>query len=419
MIKIQRSAVVGLLLILFLIESLCAAESKEIKRVLIVYSEDRDHPAHELTDRGIRETFRSNERFDIHLYTEYLDASRFSGPSHARAFAEYLHSKYSGFKMDAIVAVYPAAADMLLGEARSAFPSVPIIACAVNRSYAESLDRSPSRSFVTGVVMGDNIAGVLDSALRMRPETKRAALIAGTKSNDAYSEQIFRQGLKTYAPELEVIDLTKLPIEDILVRVGTLQPGSIILYSGIFRDGAGKSFVPREALSMISRAASVPVFSLYDSYLGFGIVGGSLVSLEKQGIEAARLALRILGGESPASLPFNGEQAYASLYDWREMKRWGIPESAVPPGSEIRYRERSFWEEHSRKITGVIVLIVVQTVLILGLLISIRKRRKAERSLLESEERVRLAVSSAGAGLWSLEKRTGHIWATDRTMQLL
>ena len=253
----------------------------------------------------------------------------------------------------------------------------------------------------------------------MRPDTKRLALIAGTAPNDAYDEQVFRNGLKPYAGKLELIDLTKLPMEDILTRVGSLPPDTIVLYSSILRDGAGRSFVPREALSLISQAANAPVFSIYDTYMGYGIVGGRLVSFEQQGKEAAALTLRILGGESPASIPFTGEQAYASLYDWRELKRWNIPETAVPPGSEIRYRQPSFWEEHKREITGVAVLIMVETALIFGLVTNLLRRRKAERSLIESEERVRLAVSSAGAGLWSLDTGTGRIWATEKTRELL
>ncbi len=419
MMQIYRVISVALVLLLLLVQSLYSAEPKDTKAVLVLYSEDKEHPAHELTDKGIRATFRSNKLFDVQLYTEYLDVSRFSSPTHVRALADYLRRKYAATKIDAIIGVYPAAVDVVLGEAREAFPGVPIVACEVTRSYAESLGRSPSRSLVTGVVMGDNIAGVLDAALRMKPDIKRVALISGTGPNDAYDEQIYRNGLIPYAGRLQLIDLTKLPMEDILTRVGSLPPDTIVLYSSIFKDGAGKSFVPRKALSLISQAANAPVVSLYDTYLGYGIVGGRLVSLEQQGKEAAALALRILGGESPASIPFTGEQAYVSLYDWRELKRWDIPETVVPAGSEIRYRQPSFWEEHRLEITGVAVLIMVETALIFGLVTNLLRRRKAERSLIESEERVRLAVDSAGAGLWSLDTGTGSIWATDKTREVM
>ncbi len=86
------------LLLLLIFQPLSAAEPRETKRVLVLYSEDKAHPAHELTDQGIRAAFRSNKLFDVQLYTEYLDLSRFSGPGHARAVADYLRRKYAGIK---------------------------------------------------------------------------------------------------------------------------------------------------------------------------------------------------------------------------------------------------------------------------------------------------------------------------------
>ena len=169
---------------------------------------------------------------------------------------------------------------------------------------------------------------------------------------------------------------------------------------------------------LFPRAANAPVFGPYDGTMGYGIVGGRLVSFELQGREAAALALRIMGGESPASIPFGGEQAYVDLYDWRELKRWDIPESAVPPGSEIRYRVPSMWEEHREAIIGAIALIMIESFLILGLVINLRRRRRAEQSLSESEARLSLAAASANAGLWSMSVDTGQVWATDKIREL-
>jgi PAS domain S-box-containing protein len=417
--QIYKVISASLLLLLLLVQSLYAAESGETKAVLVLYSENMAHPAHELTDKGIRTAFRSNKLFDVELYTEYLDLARFSGPAYLHTMADYLRRKYADSTINAIIAVYPGAVDFLTSEESNVFRGVPIVACAATRGYADKLEGSPIRGSLTAVVMGDNISGLLDTALELRPGTKRVALVAGTSPNDNYGEQIFRRGLRNYAQKFELIDLTKLPMEDLLIRIGTLPPDTIVLYSTVFRDGAGKNFAAREVLSIISKGSNAPVFSLFDTYLGYGIVGGKLVSFEQQGNEAASLGIRILGGESPASIPFTGGQTYVSLYDWRELKRWNIPESAVPPGSEIRYRDPSFWDDYRREIVGVAVLIMVQTGLILGLVTNLRKRRNAEQSLIESEERVRLAVSSAGAGLWSLDTGTGLIWATDETKAMM
>ncbi len=257
--------------------------AREKKNVLVLYSEDKAHPAHELTDQGIRSAFRSNTLFDVQLYNEYLDVTRFKGPAIAHAFADYLRRKYAGLEIDAIITVYPAAVDFLLREGIDVFPERPVVANALNRTYAENFKHSPPPRSMTGTITGDNITGVLDFAFRVRPGTKRVALVGGASPNDLYGEQIFRKGLEPYLKQMELIDLTKLPMQEILTQVGSLPPDTIVLYSAIFTDGAGRNFVPREALALLSRAANAPVFSLYDSFMGYGIVGGRMVSFEKLG----------------------------------------------------------------------------------------------------------------------------------------
>jgi hypothetical protein len=86
------------LLVLLLLQPLYGAEPRETKRVLLLYSEEKADPAHELTDQGIRAVFRSNKLFDVKLFTEYLDLARFSGPDHTHAVAEYLRRKYAASK---------------------------------------------------------------------------------------------------------------------------------------------------------------------------------------------------------------------------------------------------------------------------------------------------------------------------------
>ncbi|HSB06223.1 MAG TPA: ABC transporter substrate binding protein [Thermodesulfobacteriota bacterium] len=355
----------------------------------MLYSEDRDNPGQEAAEQGIRAGFRSNKPFDVQLYTEYLDVSRFGDHSHARTMANFLRRKFSGMKIDAIISVYPYALDFLLANGRGLFPEVPVVAAAITRTNAENLERSPARRFITGTIARANVTVLMDSILRLRPKTKRIALVAGTAANDILSDQQNRAALKPYAEKINLIDLTGLSMKDTLSRVGSLSPDTIVLYSTILRDGAGKSFVSREALSLIARASKVPVFGFFESYLGFGIVGGRLLSLREHGREAAGLALRVMGGESPASIPFGGEQAYVIIYDWRELKRWGISEKSLPPGSIVEFKSLSLWEEHKIKILGGLFFITIETLLIIGLISNLYKRRRAEAEIAASELRYR------------------------------
>jgi C4-dicarboxylate-specific signal transduction histidine kinase len=69
---------------------------------------------------------------------------------------------------------------------------------------------------------------------------------------------------------------------------------------------------------------------------------------------------------------------YVDLYDWRELKRWNIPESAVLPGSEIRYRKPPIWVEYRGTILGGVSFIILETFLIIVLFVNLHKRKQAE-----------------------------------------
>lgn len=418
MMPILRHIFIGLVLLLPQLQLAWAGTPKEARHVLILHSEEKAHPAHGLTDQGMRSVFGSNPRFDIHLYDEYLDVSRFPGPANARVMADYLHRKYAGMNIDAIITVYPAAVDFLLRQAPFLFPDTPVVANEVTQAYAENLKRSPQARHITGTIVGENAFGLLDSILRIRPGTRQVALVSGAAANDFYGTQVFIRSLEKYQNKLQLIDLAQLSMEETLARVTALPEDTVVLYESISRDGKDQTFVPRQALAAVSQVSSAPVFGLYESYLGYGIVGGRLVSWERQGKEAAQMVIRILSGELPGLIPFGGEEAYVDAYDWRELKRWNIPESALPPGSEIRYRVPSIWEEHKNEIIGGMALITFQAALIFGLLVNMRRRRLAEKSLAESETRLSLSAESADAGMWSMEANDSQVWATDKAREL-
>jgi PAS domain S-box-containing protein len=279
--------------------------------------------------------------------------------------------------------------DFLLAERTTLFPNVPVIAAAITRGYAEKLEISPVRPFVTGTVVAEKTTELMDNTLRLRPQTKRVALVAGASANERYAEQGYRQGLALYKDKIETIDLTKLSMDETLSRVGSLPKDSVVFYSSIFKDGEGKAFSPPEALSRLAKASSVPVFGVLETYLGHGIVGGHLLSFTNHGKEAAAIALKVMAGQSPGSIPFGGEEAYVSAYDWRELKRWGISEKALPPGSMVEFKSLSVWEEHKGKILGGLFFIGMETLLIIALFVNLHKRRQAEAEIASSALRYR------------------------------
>jgi signal transduction histidine kinase len=126
------------------------------------------------------------------------------------------------------------------------------------------------------------------------------------------------------------------------------------------------------------------MFSYTDTFFGRGIVGGPHVPVSAHGQQVAEVAVRILGGEKAGEIKVPPVGFGIPKFDWREMQRWGIRESRLPPGSEIHFRELTAWERYRWQLIALCIAFVVQSAMISWLLIERYGRRRAE---LESRQR--------------------------------
>ena len=123
-----------------------------------------------------------------------------------------------------------------------------------------------------------------------------------------------------------------------------------------------------------------------------GIVGGSLLSIDEMSRDTADVAVRLLHGAAPTSIDVPVRLPGQPTFDWRELQRWGIPESRLPPGSLVRYRAPSLWSAYRSTVLSAMGVLAIQSLLIIGLLYQRRARRRAE---LESRNNLALAADAS------------------------
>jgi len=86
-------------------------------------------------------------------------------------------------------------------------------------------------------------------------------------------------------------------------KIKNLPSESIILLTVANRDRTGNFFAYEESLDFIYKVSKVPIYSVWEFYLGRGIVGGMLTSGFQQGKSAADITLQILNGEDVSTIP--------------------------------------------------------------------------------------------------------------------
>ena len=361
----------------------------ETKFVVVLYPEaSNGSPGNAQADRGIRATFgESGIRAEIH--DEYLDVTRFPDADYQRELAGYLSRKYANRRIDVVIVGLASALDFALSHRDVLFHDVPLLFFSVDESEVKARKIG---SDVIGIPITMDLKDSLDLALRLQPRTEQVFVVVGRSKFDAYWESAARKLFGETLNTRKITYLAGLPMPDLLRRVSELPEHSVIYYLHVFEDGAGQVHIPADVLSQISEVAKVPIFSHVDSYLGRGIVGGRLFSFEEEGKRIAKLALRVLNGESPQSIGVREASRNPFVFDARQLRQWGIEEASLPPDSVVRFREPTTWELYKWQIVGLLVLFAFQALLIVGLIIQSTRRSRADR-------RFRLAIDASPTGM--------------------
>jgi signal transduction histidine kinase len=177
---------------------------------------------------------------------------------------------------------------------------------------------------------------------------------------------------------VEIIDLRGLRMAELRQRLAALPEDSIIYFTTMTYEGDRPAYVSRDALVELVEIANRPIIVDLEGHIGTGSVGGLVADPNPVGREAALLARRILDGENPSSIPVVAGDFVRPIFDWRQLQRWGISEKNVPPGSEVRFRQPTAWEQYHWQIMLIAAALPLQTGLIIGLFYEHRRRRAAE-----------------------------------------
>ena len=404
-----------LLAALLLFQGATPANVKEVRRVLILnVFGPLSSPGVALMDEAIVAALRESP-YQIELYSEDLEATLFPDEAVQRQFREWYIRKYRDRKPDLIIAAGLEPLRFMIASHESSFSNIPVIFCG---STEEMLGELKLDSHFTGVWAVAQPAETLKAALVLQPGTKHVFVTGGVGVYDRYLEAIARESFRKYESRFEFTYLTDLGMPALIERLKHLPDHTIVYHTSIMQDAEGERFIDAsQSVPLIASAARAPVFVVDDADLGNGTVGGYLVSFAAIGKTVGQMAVRVLSGEKPQDIPIvRSPNVY--MYDWPALRRWGLKESNLPPGSLVLHRQPKVWELYWRYIIGGIVLLLFQTLLIFGLLRQRARRIMTESELKLSNDRLHQAVEAGKCVGWDWDVKTGcDRWFGDlRTM---
>ena len=408
---------------------LASPAEADLRRVVVLQSFDRGNL--------ILDEFTATLRAQVNArlpepvtFTEFTVNPAGFDPAPERATVDYLRSAFAGRpKPDLLITSGGPAAQFARKYRAELFPDVPLLYAAVDQRFVQGLSFTDQE---TAVAVANDPAEIIADILRLLPATQHVFIVLGESALGRFWREEFARESVRFPRQVQLIWADGMTYAAMLDRASTLPPRSAIYVHSFEVDGEGATYAKARVLADLRARARAPLFGSQSPELGFGVVGGNLMSIDEVARRTTDAALRILGGTTPARVETVIQQPGPYIFDWRELQRFGIGEDRLPAGSVVRFREPGVWERYRSAIVGAASALVAQALLIAALLVNRVKRRRAEQSLRESEGRFRVLANAAPVMIrisgidalatdfnvpWStftgrdLEQERGHGWS--------
>src|SRR5688572_23194505 len=104
-----------------------SAQSRSPQTVLTVHWGSEDYPTNPVLDASIRDALLSRPGAAVDYYAEYLESESFPPEDASLALRDYIHRKYSGHRIDVVVASADPALEFVLGFRSELFPDAAVV----------------------------------------------------------------------------------------------------------------------------------------------------------------------------------------------------------------------------------------------------------------------------------------------------
>ena len=354
--------------IAMLIPTRTSLAADEPKTVLILQSFDQNSKPWSEYSKALRQELERRSPWPVIIEEVSVITARADKQNAETQFVGYLHALFDHRPPDLIVAFGALGGAFVQRHRSELFPAIPMILTTIEARRVQSLTLTEND---TVVAVRHQIPVLFGNILQLLPKTKTIAVVTGDPERFWIGEM--KRELESLKDRVTLRFYNDLSFDQILKEAASLPPDSAIYWNQT-RVKRGELYEGQRALTELAAVANAPIFTFDDSFFTGEIVGGPMTSVLAGTKATTDVVLRVLAGEKPADIKTTPLEYGPAKYDWRQLQRWRISESRLPPGSEIYFREPTLWDRYSWQMVVIVAMVLAQAGLI-GFLLNERRRR--------------------------------------------
>ncbi len=326
---------------------------------------------------GIR-TVLNQSRYKVDLQIEYMDAKKYNYETISSNLYRLYKEKFKNEVFDVIVLSDNDALNFVNQHRHDLFKNIPVVFCGVN----DLKDADIAKGNITGIAEIYDFLGTLKVAKKLHPEKDRLVFLIDNSTTGTairhQAEKLIQQNNLNLRCEFWI----QLSLEETQKRVAALPDDTFLFIAPYYQTIDGRFYTSEEVTEAIYQHSSVPIYSSWEFMVGFGTVGGKVLSSFEHGKIAGKMAIQILNGTRADDIPIIREPKDGLyLFDYNVMKKLGIAQSLLPEGSRIINEPKAFYSLSKELFWIMMVSFVVLFVALVSMVGAMLERRKVERKI--------------------------------------
>jgi signal transduction histidine kinase len=381
-----KIAIVSILLINISFSGI--AQEKKVRTCVMFFSYSASMGAYQNMIDGFRESFIQPLNGPVSIVTEYLDLGRTNNEAYGRSIVEMYNEKYQDNGIDLIIAVGPGIMPFLKKEGLKMLKNTPLILVDIFTSSADSATNASQVNSLPLYLKYNYFTKSFNTICELFPERKNIYCVTGDGMLDSYYKSILNESKVNFEGTHEFINITGISIDSTLHKIEQLPDDGMVVVVSYNEDINGLPFTTPEVANLITRISKVPVFILGgDSFpKDGGAIGGYVINYINVGREFGKAANQIIRGTDLKSVKVDLKSFYQYIFDWQELKKWDLLDTkAIPEHAILINQHRSFISEFKWYISGIIVFIIFQSLVIIYLVKAHRNQKYLRQQILENQ----------------------------------
>jgi|GEM_PF-1337066 len=339
---------------------------------------------------GLKSVF---DEQNIAMDIEFMDTRRVSSDGDTAYFYDYLSYKMANLDpYDAIIAGDDDALVFVMQHSEDLFSGIPVIFLGIND--AEIAEEAQEMGY-TGVVEKHEVENTLRVAEKMLPSaTQVVCIYDGSRAGHGDGDYFF--SLAASFPELTFVglDASEYSFDQIADQISLMGDETILLFESMNYDMNRDEMTVIEGAAFLAKYSGTPVFRASYGGVGYGLIGGEMISFELQGQVAASMTRQILEGADPSSIPIAENSTSEYLFDQTVLDKYGIDNSVLPEGAVILHAKANFFTQNHTSIILMTLVILCSALVVVGVIRSNLHLRKLSSELIKRKEELYRAAYS-------------------------